>query len=331
MPLAVRHGQNGVAVLFRYGVAVLIGLSAEEEAAFLQKIAPRVVGKLGVAEEENAFVEIAAGAEDQISAGGPVVLGDMSLPRMLIVADALAKSVALASDERDVTKVFGVIDPFAAELAAHGRTRRNRTEILKLIGNALLVQHRVSGRVAVAEKPDALWDRHDLERLYARLEDEYELKERVRTLDRKLNVIADTAENISGSHRYDAFAAPRAHRRAADRNRNRNQVLIRSSSRTGRTNPKRSCRRASEVKVAAYLGFSRKILGRLTTGASIPADTFPIMAVLSFALSAALFIYGAWTWIIQSNGDVYYHWAGFAAVAGAIFLVIGLVRRRRRA
>jgi membrane protein DedA with SNARE-associated domain len=63
----------------------------------------------------------------------------------------------------------------------------------------------------------------------------------------------------------------------------------------------------------------------------MPAGTFLILAVLSFALSAALFIYGAWTWIIQSNGDVYYHWAGLAAVAGAIFLVIGLVRRRRRA
>jgi uncharacterized Rmd1/YagE family protein len=197
VPLAVRNGQNGVAVLFRYGVAVLIGFTAEEEAAFLQKISTRVVGRLGVAEEENAFVEIAAGAEDQISAGGPIALGDMSLPRMLIVADALAKSVALASDERDVTKVFGVIEPFAAELAAHGRTRRNRTEILKLVGNALLVQHRVSGRVAVAEKPDALWDRPDLERLYARLEDEYELKERVETLDRKLAVIADTAETLS--------------------------------------------------------------------------------------------------------------------------------------
>ena len=68
---------------------------------------------------------------------------------------------------------------------------------LKLIGNALLVQHRVSGRVAVAEKPDALWDRPDLERLYARLEDEYELKERVETLDRKVAVIAETAETLA--------------------------------------------------------------------------------------------------------------------------------------
>ena len=29
----------------------------------------------------------------------------------------------------------------------------------------------------MAEKPDVLWDRPDLERLYARLENEYELKE----------------------------------------------------------------------------------------------------------------------------------------------------------
>ena len=197
VPLAVRTGESGTAVLFRYGVAVLIGLTSEEEAAFLLKISSRIIGRLGVAEEERTLVEITAGADDQVSVGGPVTLGDMSLPRMLIVADVLAKSVALASDEREVTKVFGVIEPFAIELATRGRTRRNRTEILKLIGNALLVQHRVSGRVAVAEKPDALWDRYDLERLYARLQDEYELKERVETLDRKLTVVADTAETLA--------------------------------------------------------------------------------------------------------------------------------------
>jgi uncharacterized Rmd1/YagE family protein len=61
----------------------------------------------------------------------------------------------------------------------------------------LLVQQRVSGRVAVAEKPDVVWDRPDLERLYARLEDEYELKERAEALTRKLSVIAETAEMLT--------------------------------------------------------------------------------------------------------------------------------------
>ena len=47
-------------------------------------------------------------------------------------------------------------------------------------------------KVAVREKPDILWDRPDLERLYARLEDEYELVERAETLGRKLDLIGDT-------------------------------------------------------------------------------------------------------------------------------------------
>jgi uncharacterized Rmd1/YagE family protein len=197
VPLAVRVGKAGIAVLFRYGVAVLIGLSPEDEAGFLERLKPRVGGKLERFEEETAVVTFAGGTEDQVQAGGPIQLRDMLLERLLVIADVLAKSVALADDERQVAKVFEIIEPFAKELADHGRTRRDRKQVLQLIGNALLVQHRVSGRVAVGEKPDALWERPDLERLYARLEDEYELKERVDTLNRKLAVVAETADTLA--------------------------------------------------------------------------------------------------------------------------------------
>ena len=197
VPLAVRVGKAGIAILFRYGVAVLIGLSPEDEAGFLERLKPRVGGKLERHEEESAVVALAGGTEDQVQAGGPIQLRDMLLERLLVIADVLAKSVALADDERQVAKVFEIIEPFAKELADHGRTRRDRKGVLQLIGNALLVQHRVSGRVAVGEKPDALWERPDLERLYARLEDEYELRERVDTLNRKLAVVAETADTLA--------------------------------------------------------------------------------------------------------------------------------------
>ena len=121
----------------------------------------------------------------------------MSLERLLVVSDALAKSVVLGRDEREVANVFDTIEPFARELATSGQTSKSRTDLLKLLGNSLLVQHRVSGRVAVGEKPDVLWDRPDLERLYARLEDEYELSERVDILNRKLEVISDTATTLA--------------------------------------------------------------------------------------------------------------------------------------
>jgi uncharacterized Rmd1/YagE family protein len=196
-PPAVRVGSSGLAVLFRYGVVVFIGLSAEEEADFLERLQTRTYGKITPPEEEWAKIQVAKEGEEPIPVGGPILVREFSLERLLVVADALAKSVVLGHDEREVTNVFDRIEPFARELAIFGKTSRNRTDLLKLMGNALLVQHRLSGRVAVGEKPDVLWDRPDLERLYARLEDEYELSERAETLNRKLGVIADTASTLA--------------------------------------------------------------------------------------------------------------------------------------
>jgi len=103
----------------------------------------------------------------------------------------------LARDEREVAAVFDLVEPFARQLAEKGRAMAGRRAILKHIGNALSVRHRVTGPVAVSEKPDILWDKPHLERLYARLEDEYELRERAESLNRKLAVIAETAQVLT--------------------------------------------------------------------------------------------------------------------------------------
>jgi uncharacterized Rmd1/YagE family protein len=197
VPLALRAGHDGIAVLFRYGAVVFLNMTMEEEAAFLDRLLPRIGGRLTPPEEESATVELLGETDDQVGSGGPVHVRDMSMARLLVVSDVLAKSVVLAHDEREVAKVFETIEPFVRELASSGKFFRNRRGILRLIGEALLVQHNVSGRVAITDKPDALWDRPDLERLYARLEDEYELIGRVETLNRKLAVVADTADTLA--------------------------------------------------------------------------------------------------------------------------------------
>lgn len=196
-PLAFRVDGDGVAVLFRYGVVVLIGLNALEEDEFLRGLEQRMTGALARREEEIASIELAADKDDQIPPGGPICLQSVSPERLILVAEALAKSVVLARHEREVAAVFDMSEPLARELAMSGRIHGGRRAILQQIGNALSVRHRVSGPVAVSEKPDILWDQPQLERLYARLEDEYELKERVEALNRKLAVIAETAQVLT--------------------------------------------------------------------------------------------------------------------------------------
>jgi uncharacterized Rmd1/YagE family protein len=195
-PLTYQCG-GGFVTLFRYGVVVLIGLTPPQEDEVLRDLRARVSRPVATAEEEIALIEIDASKDDQILPGGPIMLKRLTPEHLIVIADALAKSVVLARDEREVAAVFELVEPFARQLAEKGRASGGRRAILKHIGNALLVRHRLSGRVAVTDKPDVVWDRHDLERLTARLQDEYELRERAEALSRKLAVIAETAEVLT--------------------------------------------------------------------------------------------------------------------------------------
>ena len=129
----------------------------------------------------------------------------MTRAHALVLADILGKSVALAYYEKEIASVFDTIEPAASRLATAGQhSQRAARHCCKLVGSALLAQHRVSGRIAFAEKPDILWEHPELERFYARLEDEYEIVERGTSLNGKMSVIATRGPDL---HRHDGHGA----------------------------------------------------------------------------------------------------------------------------
>ncbi|MEI9989928.1 MAG: RMD1 family protein [Rhizomicrobium sp.] len=193
-PFSYRAGA-GYVVAFRYGVVVFVGLDAAEEAAALAQFDGDVRHATPVEEERVDFET--AGAEDGPAPDGILRMKTLSLPYVLVLADILAKSVALARYEREIAQVFDTIESAASSLATTGRVPDMKRPMLRLVGSALLAQHRVSGRIAFAEKPDILWDHPELGRFYARLEDEYEIIERGTLLNGKLGVIGTVAETFT--------------------------------------------------------------------------------------------------------------------------------------
>lgn len=191
-PLTVSAGARGVAVLFRYGVVVLYNVAPIEEAALLEQLAPLVSQRFDSPELEEALLEIEPDRVER-SDDGVINLSCYDPDRLQTVADVLAKSVVLAFYEKTVTRVFESIEPLAEDLTRRGTSRRSSKELLRHIGGTLLIQTKTVWRVEVTDKPEALWERPDLEILYTRLMDEYELTERHAALERKLELITRTA------------------------------------------------------------------------------------------------------------------------------------------
>jgi uncharacterized Rmd1/YagE family protein len=143
-------------------------------------------------ETEEVSIGVSIEKKEGVEGGTTVILKDATVERLQIVAAALGKSVALAQYEADVASTFDHIEPIAAQLEQTGRGGRDMRLLLRHIGRALRNEHKMAARVEVSDRPELLWDHPELEQLYLRLEDEFELSERAEILDRKLELISRT-------------------------------------------------------------------------------------------------------------------------------------------
>ncbi|MCC6143699.1 MAG: RMD1 family protein, partial [Candidatus Hydrogenedentes bacterium] len=172
-PLILAAGGSGCAGIFRYGVVVLFGLDAAEEAAFLANIRPFVHDALEKPIREDAWLLLDANASEQVKTDG-IVLHEASVERIQVLADIMAKSVALERYEISMQEGFERIEPLASGLKKHGSTTTSSKDLLRSIGNALLIEHRMVNRIEIGDKPELLWELADLEPLHTRLVREYE-------------------------------------------------------------------------------------------------------------------------------------------------------------
>jgi required for meiotic nuclear division protein 1 len=195
-PLLVDIPGGGRAALVRYGAAVLFGAAPEAAERFAETLAAKVAGPFAVPEREEGRLLIDPRAEQHVDAAGNILVRDDAPQRLQLVADILAKSLVLAHYETRIAEIFDRIEPLAATLREKGRPGATGKVLLRHIGDVLLMQQQMVGRVESAETPELLWEHPELERFYMRLADEYELRERDRALDRKLDIVSRTVETL---------------------------------------------------------------------------------------------------------------------------------------
>jgi len=197
-PATLRAGTHGLAVLYRHGVAVLFGLSVAEERELLARLAAHVQRALPEPSGDTAELRVTPGGPDGIEPGGVVVLAELDLGRIQVLAEALARSALLAHYEARLAQSLERIEPLVESLRARGRVRLGSRRLLAELGDVLFTEMRMLGRAEISEKPELTWERHDLDRLYVRLAEEYELRDRDRAVGRKLELLTRSASTLLG-------------------------------------------------------------------------------------------------------------------------------------
>ncbi len=195
-PLAIAVPGGGLGVLFRYGAVVLFGPPSAAGDDFITSLMPEVRGVLAIPERDDTRLLVRSEADQPVDPAGNIILHEMTTERLQVVADILAKNLVLSYYETRIAQIFDGIEPLAAMLREKGRAGARSKELLRHIGDVLLIQQKMVGRVETGEKPELLWEHPELERLYMRLAEEYELRDRDRALDRKLEVISRTVETL---------------------------------------------------------------------------------------------------------------------------------------
>lgn len=206
-PLAFRTPDGGTVVLMKSGTAVFIGLTPLAEEGLIDSLGSRIIEPVAERESETARIVVKPGEEDLSGPYGTLQLRELDQHRLLLVAQALGMSVAMAEDERRIAGAFDRIGPLTQCLKRGSLPAGPQSQLLGQIGDALAIQQRLAGRVDLEDKPDVLWDHPELERLWSRLVDEYDLTLRSRAIARKLDVIRETSDTLT-----DLMATRTSHR-----------------------------------------------------------------------------------------------------------------------
>ncbi|HEY1555067.1 MAG TPA: RMD1 family protein [Kofleriaceae bacterium] len=197
-PVIIEVATHGYAVLIRAGAIVLFGVDQLQQERVIADLGPRIIDKSVKTESERALVRI--GEADGVEPDA-IIIRELTLDRLQVIAEILGKSVILGRYELEIAEAFQAIEPLARQMkSTPTRVPWRQRDLVRNIGHAMDAEQALVGRAEVLEKPDLLWDNPELDRMYARLEDEYELRERHLALDTKLTVVARAAQTMLDLH-----------------------------------------------------------------------------------------------------------------------------------
>ena len=126
---------------------------------------------------------------------GQVTLKEGQQDRLALVSAILAQSNTLEHYEKVVTSMTSSTAGLTDRMCA-GKMPPSGRAMLAFIGKSLSIRRELLGQLSVLDPPESIWEDDSLDRLYHALQANFEIPQRMRVVEHKLNLIHDTAQMI---------------------------------------------------------------------------------------------------------------------------------------
>lgn len=184
--------------VFTFGVIVLLGLPEKEEKKIAKKLGKALTNPAEKFTEETYSVVIDTAATKDDVQFESVTVKRLASAKMELIALALAQSAAIEAYDVKADEIVSSLEVMNQELAAGGKLNARIRTLSRTLGQNQLILQSILSRIALLDKPDIVWDSAELETLYGNLRSMFELEDRFRIIEVKVDYITKNSSLLLG-------------------------------------------------------------------------------------------------------------------------------------
>ncbi len=191
--LVIGHPDHQMMMLFSFGVVVLYNYEKPEVERIIKQISEYGVDPVKNTKSEEYAIVI--DPEKKISAEfDNIFLPEVDADFVYVIAEVLAQSVAIEYVEEIVNETMRRFEKVTAGLEHGGKIKAGDAEVLKTIGAGRSITQYVVSQLSLLDKPDSTWEDKDTETAFITMRKMFELEDRFKALEFRLDFIQDTSE-----------------------------------------------------------------------------------------------------------------------------------------
>lgn len=190
-----RHDPDHWVVLFDFGAVVFFDCGKDERDAFMTKLLALLPPEPHPPLVEDYLVELREGASPSV-AFDRVIVPEIDPTIVELLSVIVAQSVAIDYYEEDVRAIYRRVEQFTANLADRGSLRLPARDVNRIVGNVLAVRNQIGMTLSLVDEPPATWEREVYDRLYRALRNAFEIEDRHRAIEYKLQLIQQNLEIV---------------------------------------------------------------------------------------------------------------------------------------